>query len=450
MKAQPRYVETITLLLSLAFIFDGVVPVRGDQNKDDFSFTKVDLDLLEQCNLLDNRLEKDGVVYLDESLNSYVDRVGKSVLPKGAGPERVEWRFRVLRDPLANAFALPNGSIYVNIGLLALLENEAQLAAVLAHEAAHVLNRHSYLAFRSYRKKVLAMNISSSLVGAWSPFAGAAVGWSIYAIANVVPVMLAVSIYGYSRELEREADLYSVNRLSDSRYDAREVVNVFKLLQKDFEGDQIKLFYNDYPRLEERIAYANKVIESSAAKKDLSESPASDKRRYLGTVEKAVRHNVQLDIDSGRFHTALALSQKLVDFNPKASENLYYLAESYSALGPRAPELTKEELTEKAKKDARKKKQKLTLEEEESALMATAAGQANWKANQQKAQDLYFEAMELDSSNALAHRGLGMLFEKIQKREQAIREYRKYLELAPNAIDRLRIVSRLEALEKSH
>ena len=319
----------------------------------------------------------------------------------------------------------------------------------MAHEVTHVLNRHSYLAFRSYRKKVLAMNISS-LVGAWSSLAGVAVGWSINAIANVVPVMLVVSIYGYNRELEREADLYSVNRLSDSGYDAREVVNVFKLLQKDFEGDRIKLFYNDHPQLEERIAYVNKVIESSAAKKDLSESPASDKRRYLGTVEKAVQHNVQLDIDSGRFHTAVALSQKLVDFNPKASENLYYLAESYRALGPRAPELTKEELTAKAKKEARKKKQKLTLEEDESALMSTAAGQTNWKANQQKAQDFYFEAMELDSSNALAHRGMGMLSEKTQKREQAIREYRKYLDLAPTAIDRLRIVSRLEALEKSH
>ncbi len=449
MNARTRYFETLVLLLSLALIFDAVLPVRGDQKKDDFAFTKVDLDLLEQCNLLDKRLEKDGVVYLDESLNSYLDRVGKSVLPKDGTPERVEWRFHVLRDPLANAFALPNGSIYVNLGLLALLDNEAQLAAVLAHEVTHVLGRHSYLAFRSYRKKVLALNISS-LVGAWSPFAGAAVGWSIYAIANVVPVMLVVSIYGYSRELEREADLYSVNRLSDSGYDAREVVNVFKLLQKDFEGDRIKLFYNDHPQLGERIVYVNKLIESSAAKRDLSESPASDKRRYLGTVEKAGRHNVQLDIDSGRFHTAVALSQKLVDFNPKASENLYYLAESYRALGPRAPELTKEELTEKAKKDARKKKQKLTPEEDESALMSTTAGQTNWKSNQQKAQDFYFEAMELDSSNALAHRGLGMLLEKGQKREQAIREYRKYLELAPKAIDRLRIVSRLEALEKSH
>ena len=449
MKAQRRYFEALSLFLCLAFIFDGVVPVRADQKKDDFAFTRVDLDLLEQCSLLDKRLERDGVVYLDESLNSYLERVGKTVLPAGEPPERVQWRFRILRDPLANAFALPNGSIYLNTGLVSLLDNEAQLAAVLAHEVTHVLNRHSYLAFRSYRKKVLAMNISS-LVGAWSSLAGVAVGWSINAIANVVPVMLVVSIYGYNRELEREADLYSVTRLSDSGYDAREVVNVFKLLQKDLEGDQIKLFYNDHPQLEERIAYVNKVIESSAAKKDLSESPASDKRRYLGTVEKAVQHNVQLDIDSGRFHTAVALSQKLVDFNPKASENFYCLAESYRALGPRAPELTKEELTAKAKKEARKKKQKLTLEEDESALMSTAAGQTNWKANQQKAQDFYFEAMELDSSNALAHRGMGMLSEKTQKREQAIREYRKYLDLAPTAIDRLRIVSRLEALEKSH
>src|SRR5258708_6962679 len=112
-----------------------------------------------------------------------------------------------------------------------------------------------------------------------------------------------------------------------------------------------------------------------------------------------VRHNVQLDIDSGRFHTAVALSQKLVDFDPHSSENLYYLAESYRTLGPRAPELTKEELTQKAKKDARKKKRKMTLEEEESELMLTPAGQANWKSNQAKARDLYFEAMEADSAN---------------------------------------------------
>ncbi len=159
MNARTRYFETLVLLLSLALIFDAVVPVRGDQKKDDFAFTKVDLDLLEQCNLLDKRLEKDGAVYLDESLNSYLDRVGKSVLPKDGTPERVEWRFHVLRDPLANAFALPNGSIYVNLGLLALLDNEAQLAAVLAHEVTHVLNRHSYLELQSDGRSMRSLTL---------------------------------------------------------------------------------------------------------------------------------------------------------------------------------------------------------------------------------------------------------------------------------------------------
>jgi predicted Zn-dependent protease len=62
-------------------------------------------------------------------------------------PEKVTYRFLVLREPMVNAFALPNGSIYITTGLLALLENEAQLAGILGHEA------HPYFENRSLRKK---------------------------------------------------------------------------------------------------------------------------------------------------------------------------------------------------------------------------------------------------------------------------------------------------------
>ena len=72
----------------------------------------------------------------------------------------------MLRDPIPNAFALANGSIYVNSGLLAVLENEAQLASVIAHEQTHVLNRHPYLENRSYRKKSVAANILAGVGGA--------------------------------------------------------------------------------------------------------------------------------------------------------------------------------------------------------------------------------------------------------------------------------------------
>src|ERR1700693_3039664 len=120
--------------------------------KEEFQFTKVDLELLEQVNLLDKRFDRDGLVYADEPTNAYLQRVGESLVARDLKLENVVWQFRVLSDPVPNAFALPNGSIYVNTGLLALLENEAQLASVLAHEETHVLHRHSYLENRSARK----------------------------------------------------------------------------------------------------------------------------------------------------------------------------------------------------------------------------------------------------------------------------------------------------------
>ena len=77
---------------------------------------------------------------------------------------------------MINAFALPNGSIYVNTGLLAILDNESELASVIGHEITHVMHRHAYLANRSMRKKMVAIDIlqAAGTVGArcsaWLPW----------------------------------------------------------------------------------------------------------------------------------------------------------------------------------------------------------------------------------------------------------------------------------------
>ena len=76
----------------------------------------------------------DGLVLADEPANAYLRRIGQSLIPRGLVLERVSWKFRALRDPQPNAFALPNGSIYVTTGLMTLLDNESQLAAIIAHE----------------------------------------------------------------------------------------------------------------------------------------------------------------------------------------------------------------------------------------------------------------------------------------------------------------------------
>ena len=415
--------------------------------KEEFKFTRVDLDLLEQVNLVDRRFEREGLIYDDEATNAYLQRVGESLLPRDLNLEHVSWKFRVLRDPVPNAFALPNGSVYVNTGLISLLDNESQLAAIFAHEITHVIRRHSYLQNRSTRKKFLTMNIISA-IAAWNP-AGGAVGIAIGIIAAVSPFILISTIYGYSRDLEKEADLKGVDLMMSAEYPPEEMVKALKLLTNDIEGEQIKLFYNDHPQLQDRISYVTTYLGTKAEKTTAASELKREKNAYLKGIETLARHDIQLEINAARFRTAVHLSQRLTDFEPDSSENVFWLAESYRTLGPRSPELNEKELTNSAKKDAAKKRAKRTPEEEEADLLATAAGQQNWKANQAKSEELYLKSLQLNNPTPVTHRGLGMLYEKTGRGKAAIDEYQKYLELVPDAVDRARIQRHIETLKRS-
>lgn len=81
-------------------------------------------------------------VYEDPALERYVRRVGARVAA-ASGRDDVDWTFRVLDEPGVQAWAAPGGFVYVTRGLLAVLDSEAELAAVLAHEVAHVAAGHT-------------------------------------------------------------------------------------------------------------------------------------------------------------------------------------------------------------------------------------------------------------------------------------------------------------------
>jgi len=230
---------------------------------EDFKFGQVDLDVLEQSDLLDHKLERDGLVLADEAANAYLMRVGRLLIPKDLLIEKVSWRFRALRDPQPNAFALPNGSIYVTTGLLSLLDNESELAAIIAHEMTHVMRRHTYLQNRSNRKKFLTMNIMSA-VGSYAPLS--MVGAVIMAVTTVAPFIMVATMYGYSRDLEREADIKGIDMMISAEYAPQEMIQVMKLLDRDLEGENIRLFYNDHPSLDERIKYLTGYLGARADK----------------------------------------------------------------------------------------------------------------------------------------------------------------------------------------
>jgi beta-barrel assembly-enhancing protease len=412
--------------------------------REEFKFGEVDLEVFEQSDLLDRRFERDGLVLADESANAYLRRIGQSLVPRGLQLERVSWKFRALRDPQPNAFALPNGSIYVTTGLMTLIDNESQLAAIIAHELTHVMRRHTYVHNRSNRKKFVTMNVMSA-VGALAP--GGIVGAVITVVTTVAPFIVVATIYGYSRDLEREADHRGIDMMISAEYAPEEMVNVLKLLDKDFEGENIRLFYNDHPSLDERIKYLSSYLGGRADRVTHQMELNRERAAYFRNMESLMRHNLQLSINAGRARSAVYLAQRLVDFHGD-SENLFWLAEAYRTLGPRAAQLTEKELTNSAKKDASKKREKRTVEEEERELLATPAGKDNWQRHQQMAEDLYRRALNAENPAPVAHRGLGMLYEKLGRGPDAAGEYEKYLELSPSATDRERIKRRIEALKE--
>jgi predicted Zn-dependent protease len=410
-------------------------------NQEAFHFGEVDLEFLDQINQQDKRFEEQGLVYREPQLSAYVDRVGRSLLKPEDQLENVDWKFRVLRDPSVNAFAMPNGSIYVHTGLLALMENEAQLAAVLAHEIIHVRDRHSYLSYRSYRKKTLAINLLS-IAGSYANLGG----WGATLAAQFI---LGMSITGYSRELEKEADLEGARLMAASPYDPKEMVAAFESLLPKYEVElDGEPFYGDHPRTKNRIAYMNEWLSKSAPKRE-TESAGLSKEDYLKNVAEVTRHDIQLAIDAGMYRTATALGKRLIAAQPEMAPNLTALADAYTALGPRAPEPLPEEQTGHGKKEARKRRDKLTLQEEDRTLLAVPAGQERQKANGAEAEKLYRQATELEPNYAPAWRGLGELFEKQKLSQQSIEAYRKYLELQPAAMDRLMIMRRVKALQSA-
>lgn len=414
--------------------------------REEFKFGKVDRELLEQVDLLDRRFEREGMILDDEATNTYIARIGKNLVQRELALENVTWKFRVLRDPQPNAFALPNGSIYVTSGLIALMDNESQLAAVIAHELTHVMRRHQYVQNRSNRKKFLTMNIMSA-VAAYAP--GGIAGAAIYLAGTIAPFIVYASMFGYSRDLERESDYKAVDMMISAEYPPEEQINILKLLGKDIEGEQVKLFYSDHPELQERIKYLSSYLGERADKITPQMVLNREKKVYFRQMQPVMRHNVQLAINASRFRSAVFFAERLVEFDPGSSENQFLAAEAYRTLGPRSIELSSVELTNSAKKNLAKKREKQTVEEEERDLLATPAGEQNWKTHQQKAEDHYLAALKLNDPAPAAHRGLGMLYEKLGRTTDALGQFEKYLERAPAAFDRERIQKRILNIKES-
>ena len=202
----------------------------------------------------------------DPALTAYVERVARDVLATSAYTDpntpaeirNTPFYFRILDSPVVNAFALPGGYVYVTRGLMAFLENEAQLAVVLGHEVGHVLGRHSS------EQAARAQLNQFGLLGA--AVLGGVVGGGRVAegILNYGGTGLQLLQFKHSRGAEREADIAGVAYAEFAGYEASEAARFFVALQRlgEQSGQNLPNFLSTHPNPGERAATIPQLAES--------------------------------------------------------------------------------------------------------------------------------------------------------------------------------------------
>ncbi|UCD82115.1 MAG: M48 family metalloprotease, partial [Desulfobacterales bacterium] len=143
-------------------------------------------------------LDNSGFLYHDPDLENYLNRIVKKLQAHSIAPD-FHFQIKMLKDPNLNAFAFPNGVIYLHTGILTRMENEAQLAALLSHEMTHCTHRHSLRVIRSIGDR------PAYIAAIQESLARISVVQEVARVLGIAGSMAAVT--GYTRELETEADL---------------------------------------------------------------------------------------------------------------------------------------------------------------------------------------------------------------------------------------------------
>ena len=168
----------------------------------------------------DEQVKKQYAVYPSKALQDYVNGVGQKIALKSHRPN-LQYHFTVLDSTEINAFALPGGYVYITRGIMAYLNSEAELAAVLGHEIGHVTSRHGVRQQSAAQAANIGLTIASIFVPHINTLGGQNLG-------NLVGGAL---LSGYGREHELEADRLGAEYLARSSYDPQAIIKVIGVLK---------------------------------------------------------------------------------------------------------------------------------------------------------------------------------------------------------------------------
>ncbi|MGD8324657.1 MAG: M48 family metalloprotease, partial [Gammaproteobacteria bacterium] len=248
------------------------------------------------------------------------------------------------------------------------------------------------------------------------------------------------SIYGFSRDLEQEADDRAVMLLLDSPYDPTAMAEVLAILRRDYEGlnPRVPTMWSTHPELDERIrlAYARAALLPGRERESDAFALAVRRLRAI-TIEDYAQDDYP--------HTAVALAQSFVERYPQDAQARTLLGDAWQSMGAQ-PQIDPQEWTDRDKRRNLRARTRRTREQRLERALETEDGQAAYTANLAQAEAAYDEALALDGNYAPAYRGLGEVYEKQTNDKAAAEAYLQYVRAAPDAPDRSIVIDRLRAL----
>jgi predicted Zn-dependent protease len=367
------------LLFCLSFLVAACATTSPPPVGKDLKFEEDEKRLWLRSEEQEKTIDKSGVLYRDEALEIYLNGVAQKLQPAEIYVH-IPFKVRVIRNHLLNAFAFPNGAIYIHTGLLARIDNEAQFATLLGHEMTHATHRHMIKQFRNIKNKtdVLAMiRYTTAGLGAYAAVIG-----SIGTIA---------AITGYSREQEQEADREGFRLMVNANYDPREAPKLFLHLKKELEDEKREepFSFGTHPKLSDRVKNYEAL---------LRDSPQGQKERiqnadlFLRKTARVILENSRDDLKAGRFKIAEAGVEKYLKLQAQS-------AEAYCLLGDICRQRGNENDIE------------------------TAKGH-------------YQRAITMNASYPDSYRGIGLIHYKRGEKALAKKALESYLSLSPQALDR--------------
>jgi predicted Zn-dependent protease len=338
-------------------------------------------------------INRSGLIYKDEELENYLNEIARKLTP----PEvlnYIQFKVKVIKNPYLNAFSYPNGVIYVHTGILARMDNEAQLATLLGHEITHITHRHTVRTFRDIKNKTAFL---ATLQVSLAVFNNDIVR-ELVNILGAIGTIAAVS--GYSQELETQADVEGFKLMLSAGYDPYEAPKLFLHLKKELEDEQIKepFFFGTHPRLQERIQNYNSFLTQLQYP-----NVTKNTEIFLQKTKNVILDNAFLDLKAGRFNMAKRGAEKYLSIKPDDARAYYLLGEIHR---------------QKGEKD-----------------------------DSEKAKENYEKAISLDPSFPDSYKGLGMIYYKQGEKFLAKKYFELYLSVYPEAPDKAYIEEYLKTLQ---